>query len=329
MSGPDLDRAVLVAAQSGDEQAFVQLTSPHRSLLHRHSYRMLGSLHDADDAVQETMLRAWRGLPSYRPEAPLRAWLVRIATNVCLRLLEKRNRDEAMAVDAHLEPYPASLLDSVETRAPLPDDEVAEREQVGLALVTAMQLLPPKQRVAVLLRDVLGWSAREVADLLEDTVPSVNSALQRGRERLEREAHERTLGSPHEPASVQIEQDVMRRFQDAWAKLDFDAIVALLTDDALLTMPPEAMTFHGPRQIGAFFATAPLDGRLDRIRLVPTRANGQPALAAYADEDTPGAHHAYGVMVFALRGDRISAITGFPRRPDLFVRLGLPTTHSA
>jgi RNA polymerase sigma-70 factor (ECF subfamily) len=323
------DPALLLAAQRGDEPAFVRLTAPHRALLHRHCYRILGSLHDADDAMQETMLRAWRGLPQYRPQASLRAWLVRIATNVCLRQLERRPREEPVAVDAHVEPYPDRLLEQTGGLGAPPDQLVEEREQVGLALVTAMQLLPAKQRVAVLLRDVLGWSARDVAELLDDTVPAVNSALQRGRERLEREARERSLGRPHRPTSPAVEQAVMRRFAEAWAALDFDAIVALLGDDALLTMPPEAMAIRGAEQIRAFFETAPLGGALDRIHLVATRANAQPALAAYADERIPGHHEAYGVMVFSLEGDRIAGITGFPRRPDLFLRLGLPTTLPA
>lgn len=318
---------MLVAAQSGDEQAFVRLTAPHRQPLHRHCYRILGSLHDADDALQETMLRAWRSIDGFQPRAPLSSWLYRIATNVCLRVLEQRGRDLGAAVDAHLEPYPDLLLAEVASPAPGPAETVEERERIGLAFVAAMQLLPPKQRVAVVLRDVLDWSAREVADLLDDSVPAVNSALQRGRDRLQR--NERGLARAHEPASAAEEERVMRRFQEAWAAVDIDGIVAILADDALLTMPPETQRFEGSAQIGTFFATAPLDGRLDRIQLIPTRANGQPALAAYADEQGEGVFDAYGVMVFAIRGDRIDGITGFARQPGLFTRLGLPTRLAA
>jgi RNA polymerase sigma-70 factor (TIGR02960 family) len=321
--------SVLVAAQAGDEQAFVQLTAPHRQPLHRHCYRILGSLHDADDALQETMLRAWRSIERFEPRAPLRSWLYRIATNVCLRMLEQRARGPATAVDAHLEPYPDALLDDLPSPAAGPDEIVEERERIGLAFVAAIQLLPPKQRVTVVLRDVLDWSAREVAEFLDDTVPAVNSALQRGRDRLQRERDERSLARVHAPASAAEEERVMRRFQEAWAAVDFDGIVALLADDALLTMPPEAQRFEGSAEIGGFFATAPLDGRLDRIRLVPARANGQPALAAYADERGDGVFEAYGVMVFALGGDRIDGITGFARRPELFTCLGLPTRLAA
>jgi RNA polymerase sigma-70 factor (ECF subfamily) len=319
------NNSVLVAAQAGDEQAFVRLTAPHRQPLHRHCYRILGSLHDADDALQETMLRAWRGIDGFQPRAPLRSWLYRIATNVCLRMLEQRARDPVAAVDSHLEPYPDLLLDGVASPAAGPEETVEERERIGLAFVAAMQLLPPKQRVTVVLRDVLDWSAREVAERLDDTVPAVNSALQRGRDRLQRERNEGTLARAHAPANAAEEERVMRRFQEAWAAVDFDGIVSLLADDALLTMPPEAQRLEGSAQIGSFFATAPLDGRLDRIQLVPTRANGQPALAAYADEAGNRVFDAYGVMVFAIRGDRIDGITGFARQPSLFSRLGLPT----
>ena len=325
MTSRHTDSALLAAARCGDEQAFVQLTGSHRQALHVHCYRMLGSLHDADDALQETMLRAWRGVDRFEPRAPLAAWLYRIATNVCFRLIEQRDRRSETFADAHLEPYPDGLLETVPSRSPGPDALAEERESVGLAFVTAMQLLPPKQRVVVVLRDVLGWSAREVGELLEDSVPAVNSALQRGRQRLEQERREGSLNRVHEPLDSHAEERAMRLFQDAWAAVDIERLVALLADDALLTMPPEAARFDGSAAIGAFFAAVPLDGRLDRIRLLPTRANGQPALAAYADESGEGIDRPYGVMVFAIQGERIAGITGFPRRPDLFARLGLPT----
>ena len=296
-----------------DEEAFVALTAPHRRALHLHCYRMLGSLHDADDALQETLLRTWRG--AYQDQGALSAWLYRIATNVCLRMIERR--------PSVLEPYPDILLDELPAPEPGPDAQVEAREVVGLAFVAALQLLPGKQRAVLLLRDVLGHSARDTAELLGDSVPAVNSALQRARERIRGETEIRV----HVPASASAEEELMRRFQAAWAAVDIEAMVSLLAPDAVLAMPPEAARFDGAPAIGEFFSTVPLEGRLDRITLIPARANGQPATAAYA-EDEDGVPRAYGVMLFAIAGDRISGITGFAQRPELFVRLGLPTELS-
>jgi RNA polymerase sigma-70 factor (ECF subfamily) len=318
------NESLVAAARAGDERAFVELTSPHRTALHVHCYRLLGSLHDADDAMQEALLRAWKGIGRYEPRAPVRAWLYRIATNVCLRMLERRTRDRAMSVDAHLEPYP----DPVAPAASEPPACVESDEAVGLAFIAAMQLLPPKQRVVLVLRDVLDWSTREVAELLDDSDAAVNSALQRARTRMATEHRDGSLARAHRPASADVEALVMQRFQDAWKAVDIDGILALLTTDALLTMPPEEMRFEGAGAIAEFFATVPLDGRLDRIRLVARRANGQPALAAYAESPETGAYEAYGVMVFAMDGERIAGITGFPRQLDLFARLELPAELS-
>jgi RNA polymerase sigma-70 factor (ECF subfamily) len=321
----NLDEARLVAAaRDGEERAFVELTSSHRSALHTHCYRLLGSLHDADDALQETLLRAWRGIDRFEPRAPVAAWLYRIATNVCLRMLEQRHRREADSIDAHLQPYP----EPVAADGSGPELAAESREAVGLAFVAAMQLLPPKQRAVLVLCDVLDWSAREVAEFFDDTVPAVNSALQRARHRVAREHAERSLARVHRPASAAVEAQVMRRFQDAWEAVDIDGIVALLATDALMTMPPESVRVAGGAAVAEFFATVPLHGRLDDIRLRPARANGQPALAAYALDDATGDHEAYGVMVFAIDGERIAGITGFPREPELFRRLGLPVTVS-
>jgi RNA polymerase sigma-70 factor (ECF subfamily) len=315
---------LLAAAQRGEEAAFVGLTSPHRQALHLHCYRLLGSLHDADDALQETLLNAWRAISDFEPRAPLRAWLHRIATNAALRMIERRP-DPAMPVDAHLQPYPDSLFNDVPAAQADPEEEVIVAEGVGLALIAAMQLLPPKQRAVLVLRDALGWRASEVADLLQDSVAAVNSALQRARATIAREQEAGTLARINAPASGGEEAMVIRRFREAWGSVDVEGIVALLTDDALLTMPPVGMRFEGAESIGRFFATEPVGGRLDRIELVEVRANGQPAFASYADEDGDGVRRAYGVMVLALDGDRISGITGFPRDAALFGRFGLPT----
>jgi RNA polymerase sigma-70 factor (ECF subfamily) len=303
---------LLAAAQAGDEHAFVELTGPHRRALHLHAYRMLGNLHDADDALQETLLRAWRGLPRYEPRAQLTTWLHRIATNVALRMIEQRRPAEPL--DAHLQPYPDRLVDEL----PTPEEQALARERVGLAYIAAMQLLPARQRAVLALRDGLGWSARETAEALELTTPAVNSALQRARERLAREPE--ALARVHDSGA---EAAVVRAFLSAWADVDVPRIVALLSDDVLLTMPPMGLRFEGAAAVGEFFATQPLDGRLDRITHTATRAGGQPTLASYADGE------AYGVMVLALRGDRIAGITGFPHDLELFTQLGLPLSVPA
>jgi RNA polymerase sigma-70 factor, ECF subfamily len=310
---------LLTAAAAGDEQAFVQLTAPLRGRLHAHCYRMLGSVHDADDAQQETMLRAWRAIGRFEPRAELSSWLYRIATNVCLRMIEQRGRVEAAAVDAYLQPYPDALL---EERTP--EREAERRETIGLAFVAAMQLLPPRQRATLVLRDVLGWSAREAADVLGVSVAAANSALQRARDRVDRERREATLARAHRPADRRAEDALMRRFVEAWDAVDIEGMTALLAGDALMTMPPEPMHVVGPAEIGGFFATVPMDGRLDLIRLLRTRANGQPTLAAYVQEAAGEPFRAYGLMVFAVEGDRIAGITGFAGYPELFPVFGLP-----
>src|ERR671922_799825 len=304
---------LLTAAAAGDEQAFVQLTAPLRRRLHTHCYRMLGSVHDADDALQETMLRAWRGIGRFEPRAELSSWLYRIATNVCLRMIEQRGRREAASIDSYLQPYPDALLE----REP-PEAEPERRETIGLAFVAAMQLLPPRQRATLILRDVLGWSAREVADALGLSVAAANSALQRARQRVERERREGKLARVHRPADEETEAALMRRFVEAWKAGDIEGLTRLLAGDALMTMPPDPMRALGAEAIAGFFATVPMGGRLDLIRLRPTRANGQPALAAYVQESAADSFRAYGIMVFAIGADEIAGITGFAGKPGLY-----------
>jgi len=287
-----------------DGQAFALLVEPHRRALHLHCYRMLGSLHDADDALQETLLRAWKGSDRYEPRAKLSGWLHTIATNVCLTAIARRRSQPVEVEDLeHLQPYPDRLLDDLVTR-----------ETVELAFITAIQLLPPKQRAALILRDVLGWSAKEVAEALGDSVGAVTSALQRARRGIER-AREPLSPSEHEQRAL------VERFMAAWNAVDIDGLVALLTEDALMTMPPERMRVAGARAIGDFFATVPQQGRLDELLLLQTAANRQHALAAYA-RGGDGTHRAYGLMVLQI--DRqISTIFGFPD-PWLFEQCGLP-----
>lgn len=315
------EHGLLRAARGGDEQAFERLLEPQRRAIRVHCYRLLGSLEDAEDALQETSLRAWRGLDGFEPRRPFRTWLYRIATNVCLRAIERRARtpetlDPAEAeIASYLQPFPDRLLET--------DLAVEERESVSLAFVSVMQLLPQRQRVVLVLRDVLGWSAKEVAELVGGSVASVNSALQRARERLERERAAGRLAREHAPASAEAEVRVVRDFVRAWEAVDVDGIVRLLAEDAVMTMPPEPMRVVGTKAIGDFFRTVPAGGELDRIRLAPARANGQPAVAAYM-QDEGGSFEAYGVMVLALRGDDVSSITGFAGCPELFPELGLP-----
>jgi len=267
---------------------------------------MLGSLHDADDALQETMLRAWKGSGRYQPRARLGAWLHTIATNVCLTAIaRRRSHPIAMSDDLeHLQPYPDRLL-----------EDLVVRETVELAFITAIQLLSPKQRAVLILRDVLGWSAKEVAAALDDSVGAVTSALQRARRGVEGKR-----GRVSAPA--ERERTLVRRFMAAWDAVDIDGLVSLLTEDALMTMPPERARVAGARAIGEFFATVPLYGRLDEIRLLPTAANRQPALAAYARGDD-GKHRPYGLMVLQIE-HLVSGIAGFPD-PWLFERCGLPS----
>src|SRR5256712_7268558 len=214
---------LLTAAAAGDEQAFVQLTAPLRRRLHAHCYRMLGSIHDADDVLQETMLRRWKGSDRYEPRARLGAWLHAIATNVCLTAIARRRARPAEVSEdlEYLQPYPDRLL-----------EDLVARETVELAFITAIQLLPPKQRAVLILRDVLGWSAKETAEALDDSVAAVTSALQRARVSL--------AGTRRPvPAAGAREGALAKRFMTAWDAVDVDGLVALLTEDALMTMPPE------------------------------------------------------------------------------------------
>ena len=320
------ETAVVAAAQEGDEAAFRRLTEPYVRELHVHCYRMLGSIQDAEDALQETLLRAWRHLAGFEPRSPFRAWLYKIATNVCLSAASRGSPESI--------PYPMTAEGEALLRTPYPDawlDELRSEpavrydlhESVQIAFLAAIQVLPPRQRAVLLLRDVLGFPASEVAELIGSSTAGVNSALQRGRAALDRWRAAGRLDIGRAPARDDVQQSLIRRYVEAWDAIDIDGLVALLREDAVMTMPPSPLTFHGRQAIGEFFATVPAEGALDQIRLVPTRANGQPAVAAYLLDREAGVHRGYGLMVLTIDDGQVAEITGFTD-PALFSLFGLP-----
>ena len=327
----------LAQARAGDEQAFRALTEPYQRELQVHCYRMLGSLQDAEDAVQETLLAAWRGLEGFEERASLRAWLYRIATNRCLNVLRDSSRrpQETRPLPFEppppsrygealwLEPYPDALLEGVPDAAPGPDAAYETREALGLAFITGLQRLAPRQRAALVLRDVLGYRASEVASMLDTTEVSVNSALQRARATLESAVPIRRERAPL-PQSAH-ERELLARFADAFEAGDLDRVLALLTDDAWVTMPPEPFEYQGHDTIAAFLSHAFAARWQERHRLVPTRANGQPAFGHYIPDPQSGIVRGVGVLVLTLEGEQIAQLTRFGGA-GLLARFGLPRT---
>jgi len=332
---------LLTRAQSGDEVAFQALTESLRGKLQLHCYQIVGSVQDAEDLVQETLVAAWRGLGDFEGRASLRSWLYRIATNRCLNHLRDRGRrlpDLPTPVEpvplppeptrlrepVWLEPYPDALLEGVADRGQEPDARYEQREAIGLAFMVALQRLPPRRRAVLVLRDVLGFRAAEVAEMLGATEVAVNRLLDRARRAMDHDARPGILAEAP-PADSPQERALVERFATAFQSGDVAGVIALLTDDALMTMPPEAAEYVGPQAIGRFLSTVPAAGSLERFRLVPTRANGQPAFGCYLkDPHTPIAH-AYGLMVLTLRGDRVAGLTGFADTV-MFASSGLPRT---
>jgi RNA polymerase sigma-70 factor (TIGR02960 family) len=319
----ELAGAELIArARGGDGSAFKELTEPYRRELHVHCYRMLGSFQDAEDALQDTLLAAWQGLGGYAPErASLRTWLYKIATNRCLNALRSARRRAAKEWDVPgvelpqstrlgevvwLQPYPGDLLDDVPAVPPGPEARYEQTEAISLAFITALQLLPPRQVAVLILRDVLGFHASEVAGMLDATVESVNSALKRARASLQRR---QDLAAGRVPAAGSpAEEAVVARFVRAWESADLDGLVALLTDDVIATMPPMPFEYEGREVVAGFCAT--LFGAGRTFDLVAARANGQPAFGAYL-RAPGGTRHGTGLYVLALAGDRICAMTRF------------------
>ena len=332
------ERQLLEAARAGDGDAYGELVGPYRGELHAHCYRMLGSVPDAEDSLQEALLQAWRGLPRFEGRSSLRSWLYKIATNACLKAIERRPKrvlpvDYAPAADPHggpaepvtesvwLEPYPDDRL-GLDGILAGPDARYEQREGVEIAFIAALQHLPARQRAVLILRDVLGFTARETAAALETTPVSVDSALQRAHKtvtkRLPEQSQQATLRSLGDNALSKI----VERYVAAWERSDVDAVVAMLTEDARMTMPPLPTWYSGREQIAAFLAGQPLSGA-DRWRLIPARASGQVAFGAYVRNEEMQAFTPHAVNVLTLRGGQIEEIAAF-LTPGAFPRFGLP-----
>jgi RNA polymerase sigma-70 factor, ECF subfamily len=342
------ERELLEAARAGNDDAFRRLVEPHRKELHAHCYRMLGSVHDADDALQDALLRAWRGLAKFEGRSSVRSWLYRITTNTCLDLISARPKrilpiDHGPAADpgddlgepliesVWVEPYADEML-GLEDGYSSPEARYERRESVELAFIVALQHLPATQRAALILRDVLGFSAREAAETLETTVASANGALRRAR----KAAAERLPGQSQQVALRALRDDglgkLVTRYTDAWEQGDIDAILAMLAEDATFTMPPLPTWYRGHDAIALFLTRFALR---DRWRLVPARANGQLAFGCYAWDAETGSHTALSLDVLTLEGTQATEVTSFvtpytrgPARQrfaaDVFERFGLP-----
>ena len=327
---------LLDRARSGDGDAFAELTGPFRRELQVHCYRILGSAADAEDMLQEAMMAAWRGLGRFQERSSLRTWLHAIATNKCLNHL-RASRDAPLprpvvplpaptrsGEPLWLEPYPDVLLGDLPDAAPGPEARFEARESVSLAFVAALQHLPPRQRAALVLRDVLGFRSNETADILACTVDAANNLLKRARATIAGQLPPGGRDQAPMPGSAR-EQQVIARFADAFERGDVAAVVALLTDDALLTMPPLPFEYQGRELIGHFLYAVSFRQGTQRSRLVPTRANGQPAFGRYLCDPHAPISHAHGMLVLTLDDDRIRAITGFTDN-SVLGRFGLPRT---
>jgi len=330
------EQGLLEAARRGDEGAYQRIVEPHRAELHAHCYRMLGSVHDAEDALQDAMLRAWRGLPRFEGRSSVRSWLYRIATNACLDAIARRPKrvlpihygpaadphdglSEALVESTWVEPYPDERAGLAAGYA-APEARYAQRESVELAFVAAVQHLPARQRAVLILREVLGFSAQEVAETLETTAASVNSALQRARRAVEERMPEESQQAALRTLGDERLREVTGRFVDAWERGDVNAIVALVTEDARFAMPPFPTWYRGPRDIAAFVAAHALG---ERWRLVPTRANGQVAFGKYQRDPAGDGYRAIALDVLTLRGGRIADITAFVT-PEVSPRYTVP-----
>jgi RNA polymerase sigma-70 factor (ECF subfamily) len=337
------DPRLLEAARGGDEGAFGRLVEPHRGELHAHCYRMLGSVHDAEDALQDALLRAWKGLPRFEGRSSLRSWLYTIATNTCLNAIERRPKrvlpiDYAPAADPHggpgepivesvwVEPYPDERL-GLEDGPAGPEARYEQREGVELAFIAALQHLPANQRAVLILREVLGFSAKETAETLDTSVASVNSALQRARKTVDDRLPDQTQQQALRSLGDDEVRAIVDRYVDAWERADVETVVEMLTEDAGFAMPPLATWFRGTDALRTFLAGWPMSGAW-RWRAIQVRANGQPALAFYAWDPDEDAYLPFALNVLTFEGDRISDETAFIARiapsPDREVIARLP-----
>jgi RNA polymerase sigma-70 factor (ECF subfamily) len=322
-TGEGMTAGLILKARAGNAEAFRELTEPHRRELQVHCYRMLGSVQDAEDALQDTLLAAWQGLGGFEGRASLRTWLYRIATNRCLNARRSASRRPAMPWNipeveppeptrlgevVWLEPFPDARLEGA-IDVPLgPEARYEQTESISLAFVTALQLLPPRQLAVLILRDVLGFRANEVADMLESTVESVNSALKRARASLRRRRSPAVGREPPPATGSSSEDAIVAKFVSAYESADLDALVALLTDDVFISMPPMPFEYEGRDVVAGFCASIFRSGR--RFDLVRTRANRQPAFGSYLHAPT-GIRHGVGLIVLTLTGDRVCAMTRF------------------
>jgi RNA polymerase sigma-70 factor (ECF subfamily) len=331
---------LIARAQAGDDLAFAQLVDPHRHELQVHCYRMLGSVQDAEDALQETLLAAWQSFGEFEGRASVRTWLYKIATNRCLNALRSAGSRPRMTEPARpsvevpeptrlgevmwLQPYPDLLLEDLADTAPGPEARVEAREAISLGFVTALQLLPLQQRTVLVLRDVLGFRAGEVAKMLDTTEESVTSALKRARAGLAaRQPEAGGVVPPPAPGSEE-ERELVDRLSVAWESGDLQTILSSLTDDVWLSMPPMPLEYQGRELATRFFEAVVFRPGGPRFKMQPTRANGQPALAFYFVDAVTGTARAAGILVLTLAGDRVSAITRFDT--GVFDRFGLPRT---
>jgi RNA polymerase sigma-70 factor, ECF subfamily len=342
---PAVEQDLLDRARNGDEGAFNSLVETHRGELHAHCYRMLGSVHDAEDALQDALLRAWRGLPRFEGRSSVRSWLYKIATNASLDMIARRPKrvlpmDHVPPTDPNAgpaEPLGVPLIESVWVE-PYPDDTLGvedgyatpeatydQRESVELAFIAAMQHLSPNQRAALLMRDVLGFSAQEVADSLDSTPQSVNSALQRARKTVEERLPEQSQQETLRTLGDQRTREIVEGYMDAMRRGDVQAVVGMLAEDAEWSMPPIASWFRGHPDLQGFLENGPLSGEW-RWKHMPARVNGQLAVGSYAWKADEGAYVGFALDVLTIEGDRIAGVTSFINRstdsddPEFFAK---------